>query len=90
MFPNVIHHYQVFGEKESKVIYLYLDPTLFPSYYKELQIYSPKNPVVKKEQVHPDVVNAIKYLVEITEGNPNADTGICTDDPCTCFRRQCQ
>ena len=70
VFPNVIHHYQVFGEKESKVIYLYLDPTLFSSYYKELQIYSPKNPVVKKEQVHPDVVNAIKYLAEITEGNP--------------------
>ena len=51
VFPNVIHHYQVFGKKENKVIYLYLDPTLFPSYYKELQIYSPKNPVVKKEQV---------------------------------------
>ena len=70
VFPNVIHHYQVFGEKENKVIYLYLDPTLFPSYYKELQIYSPKNPVVKKEQVHPDVVNAIKYLTGITEGDP--------------------
>ena len=50
VFPNVIHHYQVFGEKESKVIYLYLDPTLFSSYYKELQIYSPKNPVVKKNK----------------------------------------
>ena len=60
VFPNVIHHYQVFGEKENKVIFLYLEPTLFPSYYRELQIYSPKNPVVKKEQVHPDVVNAIK------------------------------
>ena len=69
VFPNVIHHYQVFGEKENKVIYLYLDPTLFPSYYKELQIYSPRNPVVKKERVHPDVVNAIKYLAGITEGN---------------------
>lgn len=50
VFPNVIHHYQVFGEKESKVIYLYLDPTLFSSYYKELQIYSPKNLVVKKNK----------------------------------------
>ena len=69
VFPNVIHHYQVFGEKENKVIYLYLDPTLFPSYYKELQIYSQKNPVVKKQLMHPDVVNAIKYLAEITEGN---------------------
>ena len=70
VFPNVIHHYQVFGEKENKVKYLYLEPTLYPSYYRELQIYSPKNPVVKKEQVHPDVVNAIKYLTGITEGDP--------------------
>ena len=70
VFPNVIHHYQVFWEKENKVIFLYLEPTLFPSYYRELQIYSPKNPVVKKEQVHPDVVNAIKYLTGITEGDP--------------------
>ena len=70
VFPNVIHHYQVFGEKENKVIFLYLEPTLFPSYYRELQIYSPKNPVVKKERVHPDVVNAIKYLAEIKDGNP--------------------
>ena len=60
----------MFGEKENKVIFLYLEPTLFPSYYRELQIYSPKNPVVKKEQVHPDVVNAIKYLTGITEGDP--------------------
>ena len=70
IFPNVIHHYQVFGQKKNKVIYLYLDPKLFPSYYKELQNYSPENPVVKKRKVHPDVVNAIKYLAEITDGNP--------------------
>jgi AraC-like DNA-binding protein len=70
IFPNVIHHYQVFGQKKNKVIYLYLNPKLFPSYYKELQNYSPENPVVKKRKVHPDVVNAIKYLAEITEGNP--------------------
>lgn len=70
IFPNVIHHYQVFGKKKNKVIYLYLDPKLFPSYYKELQNYSPENPVVKKRKVHPDVVNAIKYLAEVTDGNP--------------------
>ena len=52
IFPNVIHHYQVFGKKKNKVIYLYLDPKLFPSYYKELQNYSPENPVVKKRKVH--------------------------------------
>ena len=86
VFPNVIHHYQVFGKKENKVIYLYLDPTLFPSYYKELQIYSPKNPVVKKEQVHPDS-KCHKISGRNNRGESHADTGLCTDDSCPCFRR---
>lgn len=70
VFPNVIHHYQVFGKKENRVIYLYIDPSLFPAYQKELQTYSPKNPVIKKENVHADVVNAIKFLAGINECNP--------------------
>jgi transcriptional regulator, AraC family len=41
VFPNVYIIIKYLG-KRNKVIYLYLDPTLFPSYYKELQIYSPK------------------------------------------------
>lgn len=70
VFPNVIHHYQVFGKKENRVIYLYIEPSLFPAYQKELQTYSPKNPVIKKENVHADVVNAIKFLAGINECNP--------------------
>lgn len=70
VFPNVIHHYQVFGKEENRVIYLYLEPSLFPSYYKDLQNYSPKFPVVKKENVHPDVVNSIKFLTGVKNCNP--------------------
>ena len=55
VFPNVIHHYQVFDEKENKAIFLYIDPAVLSGFLKELQIYSPKNPVLKKENVHPDV-----------------------------------
>ncbi len=46
VFPNVIHHYQVFNQGKNRVIYLYLDPSIVPSYYKEVQMYSPKYPVV--------------------------------------------
>lgn len=70
VFPNVIHHYQVFGREENKVIYLYLEPSMSPVYYKHLQIYSPKNPVIKKEKVHPDVVNSVKFLAGVTECSP--------------------
>lgn len=75
VFPNVIHHYQVFGEKESKVIYLYLDPTLFSSYYKELQIYSQKNPVVKKTSAS-RCSKCYKISGRNNRGESNADTGI--------------
>ena len=40
VFPNVIHHYQVFGEKENKAIFLYIDPAVLSGFLKELQIYS--------------------------------------------------
>ena len=70
VFPNVIHHYQVFGEEENRGIYLYLEPSMFPSYYKELQNYSPECPIIRNDKVHPDIVNAIKSLVNIKECNP--------------------
>ena len=31
VFPNVIHHYQVFNQGKNRVIYLYLDPSILPS-----------------------------------------------------------
>lgn len=70
VFPNVIHHYQVFGTEENRAIYLHLEPSICPSYYKELQTYSPKSPVMKKDRVHTDIVNAVKSLVNIKECNP--------------------
>lgn len=69
IFPNVIHHYQVFGAKKNRVIYLYLEPSMFPSYYRKLQICSPKCPVIKKEKVHSDIINAVKSLVNRKECN---------------------
>lgn len=49
VFPNVIHHYQVFGERENKVVFLHIDPAVLSGYLKELQTYSPENPVLKKK-----------------------------------------
>ena len=37
VFPNVIHHYQVFGQGENKAIYLFLDPSLAQNFYEDLQ-----------------------------------------------------
>ena len=70
VFPNVIHHYQVFNQGKNRVIYLYLDPSIVPSYYKEVQMYSPKYPVIKSQHVHPDVVNAIRFLMNKNDQSP--------------------
>ena len=74
VFPNVIHHYQVFDEKENKAIFLYIDPAVLSGFLKELQIYSPKNPVScnkifdAKSRVYSDI-----------------GTGICTNNSCICI-----
>ena len=70
VFPNVIHHYQAFGTGKNKTIYLYVEPSLLSSYYTELQKSSPKYPIIKKENVHTDIVNALKSLVHTEESSP--------------------
>ena len=65
VFPNVIHHYQVFGKGKNKAIYLFLEPYLTPVFFEELQKYSPKYPIIKKEKLHMDIVNSVNALVKL-------------------------
>ena len=64
VFPNVIHHYQVFDPGENRAIYLFFDPSLAPNFFEELQKCSPAYPVIKAKNVHKDVVNAAKALAK--------------------------
>lgn len=69
VFPNVIHHYQVFEKGRNKAIYLFLEPSLAPTFFEKLQRYNPKYPIINKDRVHNDVVNSIKALVKMDECN---------------------
>ncbi|MBP3604630.1 MAG: helix-turn-helix domain-containing protein [Lachnospiraceae bacterium] len=69
VFPNVIHHYQVFGSGRNRAIYLFARPTLFSSYIEELQNCCPKIPVITKEDVSPDIEYVINQLVKQKEYN---------------------
>ena len=62
VFPNVIHHYQVFETGENKVLYMLVSPKLLPNYMDELQKKCPEYPVICKECLHTDVVKAVKSL----------------------------
>lgn len=63
VFPNVVHHYQVFDAGKNKAIYLFLEPSLSTNYLDKLQNYSPEYPIIHKNKLHPDVPNAIKTLL---------------------------
>lgn len=69
VFPNVIHHYQVFDKGESNAIYIFAESASFPVYRKELQKYSPACPVIARAALHPDVVNSVRALAAMEVHN---------------------
>ena len=65
IFPDLIHHYQVFGEGKNRQIVVLANPVLAGSYLSTLQQQAPKQPVVKAENVHPDVIYAFDRLAQM-------------------------
>lgn len=68
IFPDVIHHYQVFTP-DSRAIYLLAAPSLAGSYYQQLLYSCPKTPVISSCNVHPDIPYMLDRLLH------------CSDDP---------
>lgn len=64
VFPNVIHHYQVFSKGNNKVCYILASPAMCVAFEEELQKYCPMNPVISKANVPEDIVNGIKCLTK--------------------------
>ena len=70
IFPDVIHHYQVFSEKTSRADYI-LVPSSFAGVFKDkIQGYAPKYPVIRAGQIEPDVYNAIQAIIQMEENEP--------------------
>lgn len=69
VFPNLIHHYQVFGSDDNKALYVLVSPKLIPNYVEELQKNCPQIPVICKEYLHADIVKTIKSLVDVEKSN---------------------
>lgn len=72
VFPNTIHHYQVFSPCTNSAVYLYSPLSLTGQFRTDLQKFSPKNPVIPKEKIHRDIINAIWAL----EDDTNVDSVI--------------
>ena len=69
VFPNVIHHYQVFGSGRNRGVYLFAEPTFFTSYMEELQNYFTKVKKKKKDKISPDIEYVVNQLVKQEEYN---------------------
>lgn len=69
VFPNLIHHYQVFSSGINKAIYLFIEPAILTSFQDDLRKYCPQNPVIKKSDLKSDVVSAIKSLTKLESEN---------------------
>lgn len=65
VFPDLIHHYQVFGKGKNRQIVVLANPVLAGTYLTTLQQQAPKTPVIKADQVHPDVVYAFERLAQM-------------------------
>lgn len=64
VFPDIIHHYQVFSSQESKAIYLMASPVLSGGYLQTLQQFCPQYPVIPGASLHPDIRYAINSLLK--------------------------
>lgn len=71
VFPNTIHHYQVFSSSVNSGLYMYPILSSTGQFQDDLQKYVPKNPVIPKDEIHLDVTNAlITLLNEDSNINP--------------------
>lgn len=65
VFPNVIHHYQVFSQEESRAIYFLAPPSFAGRFSEQLLTHRPLAPVIPLERVHPDIPYALERLREM-------------------------
>ena len=63
VFPELIHHYQVFSEERCRAIYLYVDTSLLTTFLPILQQQCPKCPVIPRKQVDQDIIYALNSLL---------------------------
>lgn len=71
VFPELIHHYQVFHPSSCKVANFLFSPFLTTSYLSVLQQSCPENPVIPAAKLDPDII----YLTErLIQSHPNSET----------------
>lgn len=69
IFPDVIHHYQVFTPGKNEAYYILILPALTEKYVSLLQKTIPIEPVIAADKLHEDIPYALKRLKEAGDTN---------------------
>lgn len=69
VFPDMIHHYQVFDTRRCRGIYILASPNLCESFADVLAHKCPKNPVISAADVHEDISFAISKLTSFMKNS---------------------
>ena len=64
VFPDLIHHYQVFSKGENEVYQFYASLELSGPFMALLQKKCPENPVIASADLHREVKNALSCLIK--------------------------
>ena len=64
VFPDLIHHYQVFSHGKNEVYLFYASLELSGPFMTLLQKKCPENPVISREKLHEEVKNALGCLIK--------------------------
>ena len=67
IFPDVIHHYQVFESGINRACYIQILPTTTGLFYEKLQKNAPEYPIIKKENLSEEIVNVISAIMNTSE-----------------------
>ena len=66
IFPDIIHHYQVFGADVHKIYLVNIAAGSIGSFGEELQKYAPVMPVIKRSELGEEVIHAL-YRMMLTQ-----------------------
>ncbi len=73
VFPDVVHHYQVFGEGPNRASFLIVSKTYCDAFSDLLTTRIPTDPVLPAAKVHPDVRMAMDNMLRNFAGEINED-----------------
>ncbi|SFK84807.1 AraC-type DNA-binding protein [Lachnospiraceae bacterium KH1T2] len=72
IFPNLIHHSQVFSTDKNRAIHILAAPTYFETFNDLLLQKRPEVPVVPGDKLHDNILYSIKNLAELSDNENNS------------------